>query len=384
MVFRRPLVASSVALLAGALCAVALASAVFAEPPAPPVAPPAPAAPAGPAYANKDLGLSMEGPVGWKVAISTAAVSKWQTLATFTDAVTSSVAQLSSRKASAMTLVRLRAEITKAYADDKSFNVTGITDLPSNGNRPLSGILVDATQVLPGEPAPPLPAGSLPPAPAAPVTWHIQAAHFLGGDYEYRLYSSVKATLYSRLQPGIAKMVDGLTLKLAASATSARGEGTFRDETAGFACQYPGGYGVRLPERTIHLVEFTGSTPGPVLAVERFASSIDADADAKTVSDSYTGAEVGGEAATTQMEVAGRPAAVVTAKARVAAKDQVFFVAIVGRGADTFRLRCTADAAQEADAKAAFEKFAKSFILSNAATAPPTAEEKDKEADTPK
>ena len=392
MVRRRSFAAAFTATLVGAAYVAVSPSTLFAEPPtpapAPPTAPPAPgtpaapAAPAGPAYVNKELGLSMEGPVGWKVVVSTAQVSKWQPLAMFSDAVTGSIAQLSWRKASAMTLGKLRAEITKAYSEDKSFNVTSITDLPSNGRRPLSGVLVDAAQVLPGEPPPPGPAGSPLPLPPPPVTWHVQAAHFLGGDYEYRLYSSVKATLYSRLQPGIAAMVDGVTLKLSAAATAPRGEGVFRDETVGFACQYPGGYGVRLLDRELHLVEFAGGTPGPVLAVDRTKSMADVDADAKTVSDSYTGAEVGGEATTSQMEIAGHPAALVTAKARIGAKDQVFFVAIVGRSSDTFRLRCTADASQEADAKAAFDLFTKSFILSNPVAAPAaTTEEKDKEGE---
>ena len=99
--------------------------------------------------------------------------------------------------------------------------------------------------------------------------------------------------------------------------------------------------------------------------------------------DYYTGPDVGGEAVASQMEVAGRPATLVAAKGRVAAKDQVFFIAVVKRGSDTFRLRCSADVTQETEARAAFDKFAKSFILSNSATAAPTPEEKDP-AETPK
>jgi len=355
-------------LLLAMLCALAPGRGFAADPPA---------APPGPTYANKDLGFVVEGPSGWKLEESKSGVSAWRTLATFEDATSGSISVLSVRKAIAVTLSKLRAEITKAYADDKSFAVGSITDLPSNGRRPLAGLVVEASQQQPGTPAPPGPAGSPPPPPPPPVTWHVTAAYLLGGEYEYRLYTQVKSTLYSRLQPVVAKMIDTVTLKLSGAAVSARGEGTFRDETAGFACQYPGGYGVRLPERTMHLVEFAPAGAGPVLGVYRVDSPADLEAESKSLVDYYTGGEVGGEAVASQMEVAGRPAALVAAKGRVAGKDQVFFVAVVKRGNDTFRLRCSADATQETEARAAFDKFAKSFVLSNAATAPATASPDD-------
>lgn len=376
MIGRRPL---AVALVGSMLCAALASAARAAPPPAPAPAPPAPPGaptPAGPAlapgapYANKDLGLAMEGPSGWKLTASSQSAPRWQALATFNDAMSGSVSVLSVRKAAALTLAKLRAEITKSYADDKSFTVTSITDLPSNGRRPLSGLLVDATQVRPGDPAPAGPAGLPPPPPPAPVTWRVNAAYFLGGEYEYLLYTQTKATLFARLQPAVAKMIDGFTLRLSSSQTAARGEGTFRDESAGFSCQYPGGYGVRLPERTLHLVEFAPATAGPVLGVYHLDTAGDLDAEATALVDYYTGAEVGGEATASRIDVAGRPATLVTAKARVSGKDEVFFVAVVKRSTDGFRIRCAADATQEAEARAVFEKFVKSFVLASAAAAP--------------
>lgn len=323
-------------------------------------------------------------------------IPQWQTLATFVEqaapnrpaipAGRQSLAVLSVRRAAAISLSKLRAEVTKAYADDKSFTVSSIADLPPNGRRPLAGLLVDATQVRPADPAP-APAAGAAPAPApAPVTWRVNAAYFLGGEYEYLLYTQAPATLYASLQPSISAMIDGFTLKRSGTAGVPKGEGSFRDESAGFACQYPAGYGVRLPERTLHLVEFTPAGAGPVLGVYRMDSALDLDAEAKALVDYYTGPEVGGEATASQLEIAGRSAALVTAKGRPAGfvKDTLFLVAVVKRGNDTFRLRATGDQTDELNTRAAFEKFAKSFVLSNTAAVPASSEPKDGDGDKEK
>lgn len=394
---RRPLVRFHVAATLIAL-GTSVASPLLAAPPvpgAPPApAPAAPAAPPGPAFANRDLGLSLAGPSGWKLLPQAGSIPQWQTLATFVEqplpnrpavpAGRQALCVLSLRRASAVSLGRLRAEVTKAYADDKSFTVTSITDLPPSGRRPLAGVLVDATQVRAADPAP-APTPGAAPAPTS-VTWRVLAAYFLGGEYEYLLYTQAPATLYASLQPSIAAMIDGVTLTRAGTPSARKGEGSFRDESAGFACQYPPAYGVRLPERTLHLVEFTPATAGPVLGVYRVDSALDLDAEAKALVDYYTGSEVGGEATASPMELAGRAAALVTAKGRPPGflKDSIFLIAVVKRGNDTFRLRATGDLTDEPNTRAAFDRFAKSFVLSNSATVPASPEVKDGDAEKPK
>ena len=74
---------------------------------------------------------------------------------------------------------------------------------------------------------------------------------------------------------------------------------------------------------------------------------------------------LGGEATLGRLEIAGRAAASVTAKGRVEGKDRVVLIGLVKRGGDLFRLEVTADEGQDAGAKAAFDAFAKKFVLLN-------------------
>lgn len=333
--------------------------------PAPPAAPgpAAPAAPAGPVYKNADMGVTVEGPAGWRLVESKGAPTAWSTIATFTDAASGSTAVLTVRRASAVTLSKLRAEVTGSYADDRSFTVNSITDLPVGGRRALPGVLVDAQQLRAADA--PAPGSPTPAVPAPSVAWRVRAAYLLGGEWEYLLYVQTKATLWSRFEPIVDRLIDGVTTKPAATAFGPRGEGAFRDDTAGFACRFPTGFSVRLPERTLHLVEFAPASGGPLLGVFRYDSEGDLEHETKTLVDYYTGTEVGGEATSGRVEVAGREGALVTAKGRIGGRDQVFYVAVVKRGNDTFRLRVADDVAKEATAKAAFDAFVKSFTLTS-------------------
>lgn len=346
------------ALLCALLVPARSASAEDAPKPAPPAPP---AAPAGAIYRGQGYGVTLEGPVGWRLEEGTGVIPQWINVAVFTDPTSGGSAVLAVRKPSALRLPKLKAEVTKAYADDKTFNVTSITDQPVSGKRPMPGVLVDATQLLP---APPTPAAA-PGTPPGQVSWRVLALYLLGADYEYLLYTQVRATVFPKYQAAIEKMMEGISVKLQGSAFSPKGDGAFRDDTAGFSCRFPSGYGVRLPERTLHLVEFAPAGDGPVLGIYRYDSEADLEHEAKTLVDYYTGSEIGGEATAGTMEVAGRSAALVTAKARIGGRDQVFFLAVVKRGNDTFRLRVAADVQQEAAAKATFEPFVKSFALTN-------------------
>jgi hypothetical protein len=161
-------------------------------------------------------------------------------------------------------------------------------------------------------------------------------------------------------------MESGLSLR-GEGGPDARGEGTFKDEEAGFSCRFPAGYGVRVPDRKQHLVEFAPSGEGPVIGVYRYESSDAVDAEAEALVAYYTGEEVGGEAEKRPIELTGRSAYVVRATGHVDGRDQVFFVAVVKRGSDqTFRLRVAADTTAEAAAKDAFDAFLKTFALLNA------------------
>jgi len=349
--------------LLAAACLLGFAPCAAWSAPEDPVKPAAPVQP-GSIYKNPGMGLTVEGPPGWRLVESKGGPSTWSTIATFTDAASGSMAILTARRAAAGTLAKLRAEVTALYADDKSFTVNTISDLATSGRRAQPGVLVDAQQMRAADP---LPAGTPPPAvPPAPVAWHVRAAYLLGGEWEYLLYAQTKAALWARFEPLVDKMVDGVTTKVSAAAFGPKGEGVFRDDTAGFSCRYPTGFSVRLPERTLHLVEFAPATGGPLIGVFRYDSEGDLDHEVKTLVDYYTGTEVGGEASSARGEISGREAAIVTAKGRIGGRDQVFFVGVVKRGSEAFRLRVADDAAKEASAKVVFDTFVKSFTMTAA------------------
>jgi len=356
------------ALRVGALLAAVAVARVAVAADAPPA--PAPAAAPGAVYKNPKLGLTVEGPSGWKLAEVSAGLPQWTTLATFSDAGTGSSVVLSVRRAVAVTLPRLRAEVTKTFADDKSYNVAAVTDLAVSGRRPLPGVLVDATQPRAVETPAPAAGAPPPPAPTGPppmITWRVQAAYLLAGDWEFQVLAQAKATGFARVAPAIDKMMNSVTVKVAGSAFAQKGDGTFRDDVAGFSVRYPQGYGVRVPDRTQHLAEFAPAGDGPVLGVYRYETDADLDHEASLLVEYYKGPEVGGEAESGRTQVAGREAAFVRGKGVVGGREQIFFVAVVKRGNDTFRLRCAADATQEAAARATFDAFAQSFVMTNPA-----------------
>jgi hypothetical protein len=331
--------------------------------------PPKPDAPApkpGPVLDDAGLGLTVEGPSGWTLAKEKQAVSTWGKVATFTDPVTQSTIAVYARHATAISLPRLRAEVTKFFADDPSYKVLGTSDMPANGRRSLPGVVVDATQT---RPAPPPPAGTPPPAvPPPPVTWHLAEGWFLGGELEFLVHAEARATLWSRLSPTFDALMQNVAIRSSGSAISPKGEGSFRDEAAGFACRYPAGYGVRVSAREFERVEFAPAGDGPVIAVFRMESDKDADAEAADLVAYYKGEEVGGEAETSPIPVSGLNGVRVAAKGRIGGRDAVDFVAVVKRDRDAFRLRVTSTPQNEAPAKAVFDAFVKSFVLTTVAT----------------
>src|SRR5204863_6000 len=114
-----------------------------------------------------------------------------------------------------------------------------------------------------------------------------------------------RATLWSRLSPAIDAMIQNVAIQTSGSVLSPKGEGAFRDEAAGFACRFPSGYGVRVSAREFERVEFAPAGDGPVIAVFRMESDKDAEAEAADLVTYYKGDEVGGEAETAPIGVAG-------------------------------------------------------------------------------
>src|SRR5262245_18796403 len=203
---------------AGAALALFGASSAIAQDAPAPASPAAPAQP-GATYTNKELGLSIEGPPSWKLVEGATTAPQWTRLASFADPDVTTGAQIlvAVRRAYAFTLPKLRAEVQKTYAEDKSYTVTAVTDVPATGRRPLPGVIVDATQAKAPD-APPAPAAGTPPAagapaPAAalPIVMRIQALYLLGGDWEYLILAQARATRFIGIQAWVDKVFNGVS-----------------------------------------------------------------------------------------------------------------------------------------------------------------------------
>jgi hypothetical protein len=273
------------------------------------------------------------------------------------DPATGAETVVSVRKARSGTLVAMAEELRRLFAKDKSFSISGTSDLAATPARPFGGVRVDGTQSIP---QPPPEAG--PPRP--PLVVRFRWTQFLGNGREWLLYTTVRATVWSRVADAVSALENGFVLR--PDVASAKGEGLYRDEEAGFSCRFPSGYGVRVPGRTGLVAEFAPSGDGPVLSVHRDESQRPLEGEADALVAHYTGDEMQGEAEKSLSDLAGRSAYVVRAKARIDGRDQVVFVAVLKRGDDTtFRLQASADATTEEASRKAFDAFVKSFALLN-------------------
>lgn len=342
-----------------ALSTFALSSTAWpADPPA--VAPPA--GPTGPTYKNAGLGLSVGSAAGWTVADARSGAPSWTHLCTFSEPVSGAQTTVNSRKTTAGNLTSLRAEVDKLYKSDKSFTVTSILDLKPTATRPMPGIILDAVQSRDEAP----PAGSAPGTPPTPVAYRTLAAYFLGTTgTEFLVYSQVRATIFSRVQPAIDKLIQSFSVTVTQATGMPQGATSFRDEKAGFACKYPAAYGVTIPAQPQVMAMFAGGVEAPTIGVYKYSSNQSLDQEAQLLLSYYKGDEVGGEAEERNAEVSGRSAIVVTAHARMDGKDQIFFVAVMKRESDTFRLRVVGEKSAEAKAREVFEAFIASFALTN-------------------
>jgi hypothetical protein len=360
-------------LVAALALAAACVPSAAAAPPDAPAAPPA-------RWQSTGLGASLEAPAGWTLVADEKAGQGWERLCVLQDAASGAETVVSVRKARAASVPEMAEEVRSLFAKDKAFAVTSTTDVPPTPARPFAGLRVEGTQQVPQPPAPPSASGA-PAPPRAPVVLRFRWTQFLGNGREWLFFTTVRATVWSRVADAVTALENGFSLK--PDVLAGKGEGLFRDEDLGFSCRYPAGYGVRIPAsptlgrggspgheigRAGLVAEFAPSGEGPVLSVFRDPSSdaLDAAAAADALVAWFTGDEVQGEAEKSASQLSGRSAQLVRARARLDGRDQVVFAAVAKRGDDeTFRVQAAGDVSAEEAVKKAFDAFAKSFALLN-------------------
>jgi hypothetical protein len=360
-----PRIARALSLLA-TLALVALAP--------PGVAGAAPEDEAGARYRNENLGIALRGPKGWRMVADKGAVKEWTRLVTFYEPATNAEAVLTMRERAHVSLPQLFEEVRKEWAADKSFVVTSTRTLEPTNVDPVGSIVIEATQTVapkaaaPRQPAKPPAEGerapAAPPATPAPAaqTWNVMATYWLGAGYEYLLYSRAPAQVWARAKPGFDAVRSSFQLQSASAAP--KGEGAYQDETRGFACRFPGGYGVRLPRSRDHVVEFEPvSAEQPALGIYHFRADHSVEDDAKRIVAFYVD-EFGGEGEVGSVTVGGREATLVTAHAVVRGVERTYFLAVFKRGdGEFFRVRADVPRLQEAAGRAVFDAFLASFQL---------------------
>ncbi len=348
--FTTPLVASFVMLT---LCMLACGSA-WAGPED--EQPDKPKAPAGPKYANKPAGVAAAGPSGWKmVADKASAVSEWTRLVTFYDPGTDADAVLSTRKREHATLDQLMASVRKDWAKTPALTVTSMRTSQPSALQPNSTVVVDATFLHRKKPK-----GAEPPPPA--VTYRVSATYFLAPRAEYLLYAKAQATHWSRVRAKLGALARSVKIE-GAGDRKVQGEGAYRDESRGFACRYPTGYTVVIPQRKKHIVRFEGlSSENPILDVYTFRWDQSVDKDIQRLVEYYRG-ELGGETEQQSVEVGGRSGQMLTARAEMNGEPKTFMLAIVKRGSEFFRLKVTSTRDAEGNGRATFTKFLRDFKI---------------------
>jgi hypothetical protein len=354
--------------LAGALAIPSLVRAAPDDAPAGGPAGAPSAAKGGPTYKNEVLGLSIQGPSGWQMAANPkSAPIQWMQLVNFYDVPTDTDINLNVRPRKSSSIGELRDAVQKEWSGDKTFTVLATRTVDATPLRPVPSVEIEATQSVtpPAAPRPKTGPGEVPPPPApAPqaVSYYVSATYWLAPGYEYLVLARTRATLWSRIRPLAEAVRDSLLI--AAQPAGPEGEGAFQDDANAFTCKYPRGYAVRLPQRSNHVVEFTGvSADAPVLGVYHFVAEGDVDHDAAQLVKYYTD-DLSGEATTSPVEFGGKSGLLVTARANVGGKDQTVFIAICRRGEkEFFRFRAAVSRAQEVDGKKVFDDFLRSVKI---------------------
>ena len=337
---------SSLFLLLGALL-VTLASAARAE---------EPPAKKGPSFKSAEHGVKAAGPGGWRMTADKPKAASWDRLCTFWDPDSSAEAVLSRRPRKARNIKELHGMVLKEWAANKSLTVTGMRPVEATELNRQAYVVVDATYVTkpkaksPDDPPPP------------PQTWRVNATYLLSANSEVLLYVKSQASHWSRVRGSL----DGLRRSVsfvAPTTEGPKGEGSYRSDRYSFSCRYPKNYTVVQPARPLHVVRFEGATGAePVLSVYRFKWDKSVEKDVERMVSYYVD-ELAGEAEAGTIEVSGKQARLVTARATIGAGEQVFFLAILKRGDRCFRLKASSSPERAGECEAAFKAFVDTFRL---------------------
>jgi hypothetical protein len=334
-------------------CALLAALPVAGDPP--PDAPAAPAAP-GPVYKHAELGLTLTAPKGWTVAAEANQGSSWIPLAKLEPPGGQLVISVSRRPRTAAGLAELEALVKKDWAADKTLNVSAVGVVEPTTLRPVGMVRLEASQTRKTGPSRP---GA---TPSPPVVWQYEAVYLLAAGAELRVQAEGPLAAFTPARAQIRATIDGLTL--VGASRGAEGTGTYRDDLRGFAVKYPAGYGIVVPQRERHVVDFVPvSAEQPVLGVYLLSWEKSVSEDVERLIKHYKD-ERGGEATSRVDDVAGQPGAWITARVTENGRDTTILMALAKRGNDLFRLRAAMPQASTEAGTLAFKAFVASFTLS--------------------
>ena len=320
--------------------------------------------PRGSTYTNRTMGITAQGPAGWRmVADKTTAPTRWVRLVTFNDKTTDAQAVLSARTRSSPTLDEFHARVRQDWeASSDRLRVSSMRKVEPAPGRSVGSVVVDGTFVRKPK-RKKAAADAPPPPPAPPVTYRVQATYYLAAGYEFLLYAQGQQTHWSRLRMPLNNLRDSMKFHRVAP-KGPKGEGSYRDDRRGFSCRFPPNYTVVVPQRGNHLVQFEGvgeDDPGLGVYRLRWGESIERDADRLIA---YYEDDLAGEANMRRIEVGGKEAMLVTARATISGRDRVFLLALVKRGDDElFRVRASMPAGAETSGGVVFRKFLNGFQL---------------------
>jgi hypothetical protein len=315
-----------------------------------------PPATKGPTFQSDEHGLSAAGPGGWKMSADKPRSAAWERLCTFWDPDSSAEAVLSRRPRKARNVKELHGMLMKEWAASEDITVTSMRPIEATELNRQASVVVDATYVTkpkaksPDDPPPP------------PLTWRVNATYLLSAGSEVLLYVKSQASHWSRVRGSLERL--RRSVAFAAPVTAGpKGEGSYRNDRIGFTCRYPKDYTVVEPARKNHVVQFEGATgAAPVLGVYRFEWDAAVEKDVERMLTYYRD-ELAGEADQGTIEVSGKQAKLITARATIGAGEQVFFLAIFKRGGAFFRLKASSSPEQAGECEAAFKAFVDTFRL---------------------
>ncbi|MDJ0974987.1 MAG: hypothetical protein QNJ98_11045 [Planctomycetota bacterium] len=316
-----------------------------------------PEKPKGPAYKNAEVGLTANGPSGWKMAKDKPKSVEWTRLVTWYDPKTNSDAVLSRRPRTSRSVNAMLGRVQKEWRQTPELTVTSMRAIERNAMNPIPTVIVDATTVVkrkakrPEDPPPP------------PLTYRISATYYLAPKAELLLYVKAQATHWSRVRGAVRDMRNSIKFEGSTAEKGPQGEGAYRNDRLGFACQYPPGYAVVTPARSAHVVQFEGiAVEQPVIGVYRIQWDAGVAKDVERMV-AYYKDELAGEAETRSIQVGSRSGTMITARANVGGRDQTFYVVFLKRGGEIWRLKASMPQAQEGPGMSVFKAFLGSFRL---------------------